>query len=96
MFETLDKLMLAGMGAISLTREKAEKIFDEAVKRGTVEKEQRRMYVDEMVENGAQARREFEKMVAAEVGKALREKSFATRQDVMRLETKVDQLLARA
>jgi len=28
MFETLDKLLLAGLGAMSMTKEKAEQIFD--------------------------------------------------------------------
>jgi polyhydroxyalkanoate synthesis regulator phasin len=38
MFETLDKLMLAGLGAVSMTRERAEEIFDEYVSRGKVAK----------------------------------------------------------
>ena len=36
MFETLDKMMLAGLGALSMTRERAEKLFDEYVKKGEV------------------------------------------------------------
>jgi hypothetical protein len=34
MFETLDKLMLAGLGALTMTRERAEKLFDEYVSQG--------------------------------------------------------------
>ena len=34
MFETLDKIMLAGLGAMSMTKEKAESIFDEYVEKG--------------------------------------------------------------
>ena len=29
MFETLDKILYAGIGAVSMTKEKAEKLFDE-------------------------------------------------------------------
>ena len=38
MFETLDKILLASLGAVSMTREKAEKIFDEYVARGQDER----------------------------------------------------------
>ncbi|MHC4143474.1 MAG: hypothetical protein ACYSUD_01715 [Planctomycetota bacterium] len=41
MFETLDKMMLAGLGAISMTRERADKIFDEYVNKGKLEKDGR-------------------------------------------------------
>ena len=37
MFETIDKLFLAGLGTLSMTRERAEKIFDEYVNRGKAE-----------------------------------------------------------
>lgn len=51
MFETLDKLMMAGMGAMSMTKEKAEKIFDEAVKKGMAEKEHKQGFVKEMLDS---------------------------------------------
>ena len=38
MFETLDKVLLAGLGALSMTRERAEKIFDEYAQRGEAER----------------------------------------------------------
>jgi len=37
MFESIDKIFMAGLGAMSMTREKAEQIFDEYVKRGQAE-----------------------------------------------------------
>ena len=44
MFETLDKMLMASLGAVSMTRERAEKIFDEYVSRGQAEKENRTGY----------------------------------------------------
>ena len=46
MFETLDKIMLAGLGALSMTRERAEKIFDDYVNRG---KEKTRSELEKIV-----------------------------------------------
>jgi polyhydroxyalkanoate synthesis regulator phasin len=95
MFETLEKLMFAGMGAVSMTREKAEKIFDEAVKKGIAEKEQKARFVSEMVESADKTRADLAKLVADEVRRTLNQMSLATTEDVKRLEQKVDQLLKR-
>jgi polyhydroxyalkanoate synthesis regulator phasin len=95
MFETLEKLMFAGMGAVSMTREKAEKIFDEAVKKGIAEKEQKARFVSEMVESADKTRADLAKLVADEIRRTLSQMSLATTEDVKRLEKKVDQLLTR-
>ena len=62
MFETLDKMMLAGLGAISMTRERAEKIFDEYVSRGKVEKESRSGFIKAVMDAADNNRQELEKL----------------------------------
>jgi len=94
MFETLDKLMLAGLGAVSMTRERAEKIFDEYVSRGKVEKEARTGFVKEMVDTAEKTRKDFENLVSEQVQKTVSKLSLATRDDIKRLEEKLDRLLA--
>ena len=63
MFETLDKLMLAGLGALSMTRERAEEIFDEYVERGQAEKDSRSGFVKEVMDNADKTRKELEDMI---------------------------------
>ena len=95
MFEALDKLMLAGLGAVSMTRERAEKIFDEYVSRGKVEKEARSGFVKEVVDTAEKTRKDFEKLISEQVHKTVDKLELATRDDIKRLEEKLDRLLGK-
>ncbi len=50
MFETFDKMFLAGLGAISMTQERAEKIFDEFVSRGKAEKDSKAGFIKTLMD----------------------------------------------
>lgn len=91
MFETLDKLMLASLGALSMTRERAEKIFDEYVSRGKVEKESRSGFVKDMMDSAEKARHDLEKIIGDQVRKTLEQMNLPTRDDITRLEGKIEQ-----
>lgn len=93
MFEALDKMLLAGLGALSMSRERAEKIFDEYVVRGQAEKEKRSGFVKELMANVEKTRKDLETLVAEQVQAAVAKLHLATRDDVERLEKKLDKLL---
>ena len=93
MFEALDKLMLAGLGAVSMTREQAEKLFEEYVNRGKVEKGARTGFVKEVVDTAEKTRKDLEKLISEQVQKAVDKLELATRDDIKRLEEKLDRLL---
>lgn len=95
MFETLDKMMLAGLGAISMTRDRAEKIFDEYVSRGKIEKENRTGFVKAMMDAADKNRAELEKLIAKQVRETVEHLNLPTRDDVQRLEQKIDELVNR-
>ena len=59
MFETLDKLMLAGLGALTMTRERAEKMFDEYVSKGQAAREGRAGFVTEVMDSAERTRSEL-------------------------------------
>jgi polyhydroxyalkanoate synthesis regulator phasin len=92
MFETFDKLMLAGLGAISMTRERAEKIFDEYVSRGKIEKENRSGFVKAIMDAADKNREELEKLIAKQVRETVEHLNLPTRDDIQRLEQKIDNL----
>ncbi len=92
MFETLDKMMLAGLGAISMTRERAEKIFDEYVSRGKLEKENRTGFIKELMDSADKNRQELEKLISKQVQEAMERLNLPTREDLKRLEEKIDKL----
>ena len=95
MFETLDKLMLAGLGALTMTRERAEKLFDEYVSKGQAAKETRSGFVKEVMDGAEKTRQELQKLVSDQVRHTVNSSQLATRDDIQRLEQKIDQLLSR-
>ena len=95
MFETLDKVFLAGLGAMSMTKEKAEQIFDEYVKKGAVERDQKGGFVKEILDTAEKTRADMEKMVGDQVKKAIASIPLATKEDLKRVEQKLDQILAK-
>ena len=95
MFETLDKVMLAGLGAMSMTKEKAEQIFDEYVEKGKVQKEHRAGFVKDVMDQAEKAKDDLEKVISEQVEKAMTKQPMATKDDIKRIEAKLDQLLAK-
>jgi polyhydroxyalkanoate synthesis regulator phasin len=96
MFETLDKLMLAGLGALTMTRERAEKLFDEYVSKGQAEREARSGFVKEVMDSADRTRAEFQRLVADQVRQTVNNLHLATKDDLLRIELKLDQLLAKS
>ena len=95
MFETLDKFMLAGLGALSMTKERAEKIFDEYVNRGQAEKAGRTGFVKELMDTAEKTRTDFEKIISDQIHQAVTKLKLTTHEDIQRLEKKLDKLLSR-
>ena len=93
MFETLDKMMMAGLGALSMTREHAEQMFDEAVSKGKAAKDSRSGFVKEVMDSADKTRSELEKMISEQVQKTVTNLHLATQEDVQRIEQKLDELL---
>ncbi len=96
MFETLDKLMLAGLGALTMTRERAEKLFDEYVSKGQAARDTRSGFVKEVMDSAERTRAEFERLVATQVRQTVNNLHLATMDDLARIEQKIDQLLAKS
>ena len=93
MFETLDKIFLAGLGAMTLTKEKAEEIFDEYVEKGKAKREEKSGFVKELLDSAAKSRADLEKIISEQLHKALAQLPLATKDDLKRIEEKLDQAL---
>ncbi len=96
MFETLDKMMLAGLGALTMTRERAEKMFDEYVSQGRAAREARTGFVKEVMDSADRTRLELQRLVSDQVRQTATNLHLATRDDLDRIEQKIDQLLAKS
>ncbi len=96
MFETLDKLMLAGLGALTMTRERAETLFDEYVSKGEAARDARSGFVKEVMDNAERTRTEFQRLVGGQGRQTITNLHLATKDDLLRIELKIDQLLAKS
>jgi len=95
MFETLDKMMLAGLGALTMTRERAEKMFDEYVNKGQAMREARTGFVKDVMDSAERTRAELQRLVSEQVRQTVNTMHLASKDDIERLERKIDQLLAK-
>jgi polyhydroxyalkanoate synthesis regulator phasin len=86
------KGFLIGLGALTLTRKKAQSIVDELVKRGEARHDEAEDLVDRLVKQGEEERSELRKLVKTEVEKAMAGMNLVTREDIETLAQKIDGL----
>jgi polyhydroxyalkanoate synthesis regulator phasin len=84
----LNKGFLAGIGLLSMTREKAQKIVDELSQRGELQANEAKGWADQLVQRGEEERQTVRKLVRQEVKKALSEMGMATKEDVQKVAAK--------
>lgn len=87
----LKKTMLASIGAIELTREKAEQVIDDLIKRGELDQSSRKEAILELLGKAEQSASQF----GARVTEAAKELKPAKEQDLRKLEDRLNQLARR-
>ena len=92
MFELFKKSVLLGMGAVTLTREKAEALVDELIKKGELAREERTTAIDEFLKKAEEEEKVLRGKISAEIEKAVTKLGLPTKKDVERLEKKIDDL----
>ncbi|BCV21079.1 phasin family protein [Moorella sp. Hama-1] len=95
MKELVRKAFALGWGALALTREAVEKLADELVKKGEMGQGEARELVNDLLERGKKEREEAQKVIRQEMERVLGELNLPSRDDLLRLEEKVDRLLQR-
>ncbi|GAW91815.1 phasin family protein [Calderihabitans maritimus] len=92
MLEWLRKGFLLGLGAMSLTREKAEQLVEDLVKKGQVSTDEAKQFVEQLVERGREEREQLRGTVQSEVQKVRDELGLVTRKELEELEARVKAL----
>ena len=85
MKSVLEKGFLAGIGLLSMTREKAQKVIDELTHEGELQKNEVKEWVDQLSTRGEEERQALRKLVRDEVKKVLDEMGLATKEDIQKL-----------
>lgn len=86
----LEKGVLVGLGLLSMTREKAQKIVDDLTQRGEVSREEAREWVDRLVQRGEEERQAIRKLIREEVKAVMDELGLPTKQDLQDLASKIE------
>jgi len=86
----LEKGFLAGIGLLSMTREKAEKVIDELSREGELQKSEVKQWVDQLSDRGEEERQALRKLIHDELKKVLDDMGLATKEDIQKLMEKQD------
>jgi len=92
MSDLVKKTILIGLGILSLTREKAEKLAKDLVKRGELTKTEEAKFVKDLMEKAEKSRTEAEKRIEKIVEKTLKKLNIPTRKELDALKAKIDKL----
>ena len=90
----IEKSLLMGLGALSLTRDKVVQFVNRMVEEGEVKPEEVPDIVDRLVARGEEDREEMRKMVREELDKRKLRAPLASRKDIEELSQKIDELAA--
>jgi polyhydroxyalkanoate synthesis regulator phasin len=93
MTDFLEKTMLAGLGALHVTKEQIEKWIDELVEKGKLTKEEAPKMIKDLLAKAEENKKVLDAKVNAVVQSALAKVNFATKKDVDALNEKLDQVL---
>ena len=85
MTSLLEKGFLAGIGLLSMTREKAQKIVEELTHEGEVQRSEVKQWVDQLSDRGEEERQALRKLIRDEMKKVLDEIGLATKEDIQKL-----------
>ncbi|RLE12988.1 hypothetical protein DRJ04_05130 [Candidatus Aerophobetes bacterium] len=86
----LKKVLLIGMGTYALTKEKMEAFLDELS--NSVDKIKEEEFLSKIIEKGEETRKELEKGIAERLQQLISRANLASREDILRLERKIDKL----
>jgi len=80
--DIIRKAVFLGLGAISLTKDKADEIVDDLIKRGEVASAERFKTVDRLLKEADRQEKELQRKIDSTVHKAVAELGLATRKDL--------------
>jgi len=91
----IERSLLLGLGALSMTRDKVVHLVNELAKEGEVKPEEVPDIVDRLVARGEQDREELRRMVREELDRLRIRVPLASRKDIEDLSHKIDELAAK-
>ena len=84
--------MYAGLGAAFITKEKLEELQKELIEKGKMSQEEGKQFVDELRLKSEKAREQLDGWITSRVEERVRQLNLATRDEVVELQRKIDEL----
>ena len=92
MLEIVEKTLLAGIGALSLTQKKAEEVIADLKERLNLTEEEGKNLLDKLQDAAKENQQKLEGLACEEVKKACARVGVVTEEEFSKLQKKVDQL----
>ncbi|KMK76841.1 phasin family protein [Alkalihalobacillus pseudalcaliphilus] len=92
MRDAIKKGMALGFGLAAASKEQAEKVFDDLVKKGELTRKESQEFMDHVMAKGTEKQEQFDSKMMEQMKKLLREWDVATKDDVQALEERVKKL----
>lgn len=90
---TIDDIFSASLGLLYHSKEKAEEFIDFLVEKGEMQRDEAGKLVQRLVEKGKSDKERYQKQIHEKINLTIKEK-FITKEDISRLEAKLDALIA--
>ncbi|QGT99567.1 hypothetical protein SYNTR_0974 [Candidatus Syntrophocurvum alkaliphilum] len=88
----MKKALYLGIGAITLTKEKAEKLINDLVEKGEMNRDEAKQFVDEMLKKGEEEKKELRTIINNEINNVKNETGIITRTDLEKLEKRIAEI----
>jgi polyhydroxyalkanoate synthesis regulator phasin len=92
MKDTLNHFLNLGIGAVAMTADKAEKLVNELIEKGDIERKESHDLKERIIKRGEEARKELDKNVEKRVQQALKKLNIPTRKEFNDLKKKLKDL----
>lgn len=92
MQDIIKKAFLAGVGALSLTRERAQRVVKELVEQGQIREQEGKKVLAEVMQKVDAARKDVQKTVGTQVTAAYGKMNLATQAQIKKMEQRIREL----
>jgi len=92
MFKLGRKTFLAGLGMLSLTKERANEIAQELIKKGELSQSESKEFVIDLLDKAEKEKDKLLEKIRPEIEKSLEKMNFASKKYLDNLEKKIDEL----
>ena len=92
MSDLIKNTVLAGLGILSLTHEKAEKLAKDLIKKGELSETEEAKFIKDLMERAEKYSVEAEKKIEKTVKKTLKKLNVPSRKDLEEINDKLDKL----